>query len=387
MNAIKHSLLVDKSIPGSESWVFYTDLRAHGKGYEEFYAKAREHNVVFVRGRAAEVIPNGDKLIVRAEDTVLGKTIEESFDLVVLSPAMIPNVGTKELSEMLGIDLGPDKFFLEVHHKLRGVETKREGIFISGTAQGPKDIRETTMESMATASKIATFLGKGEISVSPEVATIDPEKCNLCGVCIDSCPTNAIKKHKDKVTVDKISCIGCGVCLPTCPNGAIDLKHNTEAQLTAQIDAVSSQGDTTPKIIAFVEKRTAYGSADLGGQNRRAYPPEIRIIGVPSAGRLGIKHLLHAFAAGADGVLLIEGDDSLFSESKLRERVIQMKKELSKVGVESLRLQSIATTLPQYEKIFALFDSFTERIKKMGPLKPEKREALKKQLVGEIIAK
>jgi heterodisulfide reductase subunit A len=387
MNAIKHSLLVDKSIPGAESWVFYTDLRAHGKGYEEFYAKAREHNVVFVRGRAAEVIPNGDKLIVRAEDTVLGKTFEESFDLVVLSPAMIPNVGTKELGEMLGIDLGPDKFFLEVHHKLRGVETKREGIFISGTAQGPKDIRETTMESMATASKIATFLGKGEISVSPEVATINQEKCNLCGICITSCPTNAIKKHKNKVTVDKISCVGCGVCVPTCPNDAIDLKHNTEVQLIAQIDAVSSQGDTTPKIIAFVEKKTAYGSADLGGQNRRAYPPEIRIIGVPSAGRLGIKHLLHAFAAGADGVLLIEGDDSLFSESKLRERVIQMKKELSKVGVESLRLQSTSTTLPQYEKIFALFDSFTERIKKMGPLKPEKREALKKQLVGEIVAK
>jgi len=388
MNAIKHALLVDKSVPGAESWVFYTDMRAHGKGYEEFYAKAREHHVVFIRGRAAEVVPNGNKLIVRAEDTILGKPIEETFDLVVLCPAIIPNVGTKELSEMLGIDLGPDNFFLEVHHKLRGVETKREGIYVAGAAQGPKDIRETTMESMATASKIATFLGRGEISVSPEVATIIPEKCNLCGICVKQCPTNAIKMENNKVTVDQISCIGCGVCVPTCPKGAIDLKNNTEDQLIAQIEAVSSQGEITPKIIAFVEKKTAYASADLGGQNRRAYPPEIRIIGVPSAGRLGTKHLLHAFASGADGVLLIEGDDSPFKEDKLRDRVIQMKKELGKAGVESLRLQSIYTTLPQYEKIFSLFDSFLERIRKMGPIKVEKREAIKKQLVvGEIIAK
>jgi heterodisulfide reductase subunit A len=387
MNAVKHSLLVDKSIPGAESWIFYTDMRAHGKGYEEFYAKAREHNVVFVRGRVAEVIPNGNQLTVRAEDTILGKQIEENFDLVVLSPALIPTTGTKELSEMLGIDLGPDNFFLEVHHKLRGVETKREGIFIAGTAQGPKDIRETTMESMATASKIATFLGRGEISVSPEVAFVNPEKCNLCGVCVDQCLTKAIKMDKDKLVVDEISCIGCGVCVPTCPKGAIDLKNSTESQLIAQIDAVSSQGESSPKIVAFIEKKTAYGAADLGGQNRRAYPTEMRIIGVPSAGRLGIKHLLHAFANGADGVLLIEGDDSMFKEDKLRERVIQMKKELAKAGVESLRIQSITTTLPQYEKIFALFDSFTERIKKMGPVKSEKREALKKQIVGEIIAK
>jgi coenzyme F420-reducing hydrogenase delta subunit/ferredoxin len=242
------------------------------------------------------------------------------------------------------------------------------------------------MESMATASKVTTFLGKGEISVSPEVAFVIPEKCTLCGVCVGQCPTNAIKMGKKAVTVDSISCIGCGVCVPACPEGALDLKHNTEAQLIAQIQAVSSQGETFPKIIGFIEKKTAYASADLGGQSRRAYPPEIRLIGVPSAGRLGTKHLLQAFAWGADGVLLIEGDDSLFTEEKLRERVIQMKKELAKVGVESLRLQSITTTLPQYEKIFSLFDSFVERIKKMGPVKKEKREEIKKNLIGEIIA-
>ncbi len=383
MNAIKQALLLDKAVPGAEPWIFYTDVRAHGKGYEEFYAKAREHLSTFIRGRAAEVIPRGNSLIVKAEDTILGKQIEEPFDLVVLSPALIPNTGTKELAEMLGIDLGPDDFFLEIHHKLRGVETKREGIYIAGCAQGPKDIRETTMESMATASKVATFLGKGEISVSPEVAFLLPGNCDLCGICIDECPTKAIKKGRKEVAIDQISCIGCGLCVPLCPQEALDLKHNTESQLIAQIQGVSEDGDTSPKIIAFLEKSTAYGSADLGGQSRRGFRPEVNIVGVPSTGRLGLQHLLHAFAAGADGILLIEGDDSLFEEEQLRAHVIQMKKGLRKVGVKSLRLQSTTTTLPQYEKIMSLFDSFVERISKIGPMTEEKRNELKKYLAGE----
>ncbi len=383
MNAVKHALLLDKAVPGAEPWIFYTDMRAHGKGYEEFYAKAREHLTTFIRGRAAEVIPNGDTVIVKAEDTILGRQIEEPFDLVVLSPALIPNTGSKKLAEMLGIDLGPDDFFLEVHHKLRGVETKREGIYIAGCAQGPKDIRETTMESMATASKVATLLGKGKISVSPEVADLVAGKCNLCEICIESCPTHAIKKEKNKVTIDPISCVGCGICIPLCPQEAIDLKNCTESQLIAQIQAISEEGETSPKIIAFLEKMTAYGSADLGGQNRRGYPPEVRIVGVPSVGRLGIKHLLHAFAAGADGILFIEGDDSLLEADKLREHVIQLKKKLGQFGVKSLRLQSTTTTLPQYEKIVQLFESFLDRISRIGPVTAEKREELKKYLAGE----
>ena len=385
MTAIKHALLLDKAIPDSEAWIFYTDVRAFGKGYEEFYAKAREHLTTFIRGRAAEVIPNGNSLIVKATDTLLGKQIEEQFDLVVLSPALIPNKGTKELADILGIDLGPDGFFLEAHHKLKGVETKRRGIFVAGAALGPKDIRETTMESMAAASKVATFLGKGETSVSPEVAYLVPGRCNLCGICIDKCPANAINKGENEVNINPVSCHGCSICIPICPKEALDLRHTTEKQIIAQIKGIVDGEDPTTKVIAFVQKATAYGSADLGGQNRRSYSPEIRIIRVPSIARLGVKHILHAFAAGADGIVFVEDDDSIFKEDMVRERVMLFKKELGKFGIPPLRLQSTTTTLPQYEKTLTLFDDFVGRVKKMTPITQQKREEIRKYLEGKKI--
>ncbi len=376
MNAIKHSLLLLKAFPEAEPWIFYTDIRAHGKGYEEFYSKARDHNVKFIRGRVAEVVPNGDNLIVRAEDTVLSRHIEETFDMVVLSPALLPNSGTGELSKMLGIDLGPDNFFLERHHKLRPVDSKMEGIYLAGCALGPKDIRETTVETMATASKVATFLGKGEVTLSPEKAYIIPEKCNSCGECIPYCPTKAIESTSKGVSINSISCTGCGICVPKCPTEAIDLKQSTDAQLMAQIKGTSQEDGDRPRILAFLEKTTAYGSADLAGQTRIQYTTDVKIIPVPSTGRVGLKHVLHAFVSGADGIIFIEGDDSPFRQEGVRDHVNNMKRQLSKFGVESLRLVSLTTTLPQYDKVVNLFQTFDERITKMGRIPPDKRKKI-----------
>lgn len=382
MNAIKHSLLLLKAFPEAEPWIFYTDIRAHGKGYEEFYLHAREHGVKFIRGRVAEVVPNGDNVIVRAEDTVLGRQVEEPFDLVVLSPALLPNYGSHELAKMLGIDTGPDGFLLERHHKLRPVDTKMEGIYLAGCAVGPKDIRETTIESMATASKVATFLGKDEIAISPEKAQIIGEKCNNCGECIKWCPAKAIVKASKDVTINSISCTGCGICVPRCPTEAIDLKSSTDEQLIGQIEGTAIGEGDQPRILAFLEKTTAYGSADLAGQTRINYVPNVRIISVPSTGRVGLKAVLHGFAAGADGIVFIEGDDSPFREDNVRDHVIELKKELGKYSVESLRLASTTTTLPQYDKVVNLFETFSQRLAKLGRLSDDKRQKIREALGG-----
>jgi len=388
MTAIKQAMLVQKLVPDAEPWIFYTDIRADGKGYEEFYVTAQEHNVRFVRGRVAEVVPlNSNEILVRAEDTLVGHQVEGTFDLVVLSLGIIPNSDTQELARKLGIQVGSDGFLLERHYKLRPVDSQREGVFVAGCALGPKDVRETVLEAMSTASRVATFLGKGEISVSPEVSYIIPEKCDNCEVCIEVCPVSAVEKSPNGIRISPLSCVGCGICVPRCPRDAIDLKHCTEAQLIAQIHGIS-EGGKSPKIIAFLEKETCYGAADLIGQTNiilnwtnKYYPFNIEIIGIPSTGRIGLKHLLHAFASGADGIILLEKHGSVFKEEDLREYVTQMKKELGEYGVEPLRLISFSTTLPECEKVLNLFETFNARILKMGPLSKEIREKIKEKLV------
>ena len=380
MVAIKQAIMLKKAIPNVEPWIFYQDIRADGKGYEEFYARAREQGVKFVRGLAARVLPTNDGLIVKAEDTIAGIPVEEKFDMVVLSMGITPRPDTEELAKIFGLHTGPDGFFMERHYKLNPVDSAKEGIFVSGCALGPKDIRESVEEGMAAASRAATFIGQGELEVSPEVPVIDRGKCDLCGKCVEICPTKAITIKDSSISVTPIACINCGACVPACPKDAIDQNNFREKQLIAQVQGVSMGELKEPKIIAFIERKTAYSSLDLAGTRRLSYIANIRPITVPSCMRIGIKHLLNAFAYGADGVVFVEGDDSPFAGEKLLKHVTELKKELQKYEISPLRLQSMTTTIPQYDKTVKLFATVNARISRLGKIKAEEREKLKEKL-------
>jgi len=377
MAAVKEAILLRELVPNLETWIFYTDLRAAGKGYEEFYVRAIEDGVQFVRGRVAEIIPmNGDELMVRAEDTLLGAQLENTFDLVVLCPAILPELGSSDLAEKLGLHTGPDGFLLERHYKLRPVDSQNEGVFLSGCCLGPKDVRESVVEALSAASRTASLLGKGVVTTSPEKAFVIPERCDSCGECVKVCPTRAIETVPGGVAVKFISCVGCGLCVPACPKGAIDLKNSTESQLTAEIEAVAGATMTKPKIIAFAEATSAYTACDLVGLGRKQYPANVRIIKVPSIGRLHARHLLAAFSAGADGIIMIEGEGTLLGEEAFRARVNEIRKAVASGGIESLRVFATRTTIPQYAKLASVFQTFTERMQKLGPLTQEARSTI-----------
>ena len=380
MIAIKQAILLQKAVPNVESWIFYQDVRAGGKGYEEFYARAREQGVRFVRGLAAKVLPSNDCLVVKAEDTIAGAEIEEKFDMVVLSMGITPQPDMEETSKIFGLHTGPDGFFMEKHYKLNPVDSAREGIFVCGCTLGPKDIRESVEEGMAAASRATTFIGLGELATSPEVPIIDRAKCDLCGECVSICPTSAIAIADSTITVTPVACINCGACVPVCPRDAIDQSNFTEKQLIAQIQGTSAVETEEPKIIAFVERGTAYSSLDLAGTTRLSYVTNIRPITVPSCMRIGIKHLANAFAYGADGVVFVEGDDSPFAGEKLLKHVSKLKRELREHNVSPLRLQSMTTTIPQYDKTVKLFETVSARIARLGKITAKERSKIKEKL-------
>jgi coenzyme F420-reducing hydrogenase delta subunit/Pyruvate/2-oxoacid:ferredoxin oxidoreductase delta subunit len=232
---------------------------------------------------------------------------------------------------------------------------------------------------MATASKVATFAGKGEILISPEVARLDLAKCNSCGLCISVCPTKAIDKGENGIFLNSISCTGCGICVPACPTAALDVNNCTDAQLLAQIRGVSSSG-TSPKIIAFLEKETPYASVDLAGQTRLSYSANIEIIPVPSVGRIGTKHLMQAFSSGADGVAFVEGDDGALRGNAFRDHVAKLKKAIAPYGIGPSRIMSTSTTIPQYDKLLNFFEMLNRNVVKAGRLTDATRQSLKKAL-------
>jgi heterodisulfide reductase subunit A len=158
MYTAKHAHLVRDRVPDANITVFYMDVRAFGKGYEEFYDRVKHERVTYRRGEPSEVYRRGDKVVVLAEDTALGEVVEVEADLVVLATAIVPRSDTRAVSELLGLERSPDGFFQEADLKLRPVDTNVADVFLAGCCQGPKDIPDTVAQGKAAASSALRVL-------------------------------------------------------------------------------------------------------------------------------------------------------------------------------------------------------------------------------------
>lgn len=256
MYTAKHAMLYQHKVHDGESYVFYMDIRAGGKNYEEFVRRAiDEDHVNYVRGRVARVYEKDGKLIVKGVDTLLGATpVEIEADMVVLATAGVSNKGAEELAQKLHISYDPYKFFAEAHPKLRPVETNTAGIFLAGACQAPKDIPETVATASGTAAKVAALFSQPDLVREPLIAVVNRcappvfSTCVGCFMCQTACPYQAIEREEIKdrkgnvfKVVAKVNpglCQGCGTCVAFCRSKSIDLQGFSNQQMFAEVEAL-----------------------------------------------------------------------------------------------------------------------------------------------------
>jgi heterodisulfide reductase subunit A len=311
MAAMKNSILIKiEQDPEADITIIYKDVRAAGKGFEEYYVTAKERfGLKFVEGNVTLVtqdkktgklsieyqLPNGNK-----------RTIEA--DLVVLSCAMVPSKGIKELARILGLEVGPEGFFRELDRKVSSVETKVPGIFLCGCAEGPKDIPESVAQASAAAAKAAIAMSKF-IKKPLNVPLINKDYCGKCEICLKVCPYHAISINPETnvIQVDVKVCQSCGLCETSCPNHAITMVNTSLDIIQRQITAVLSNDINGPKplILVLACEECGYTVLDSLGHYRKQYSPSIIPVIIPCQSLLSISHVLHAFAQGADGVLIL----------------------------------------------------------------------------------
>jgi heterodisulfide reductase subunit A len=306
MNTIKDAQYLMDNYPDSEITVFYIDLRAYGKGFEELLVRTRSHGVRYVRGLPGEVCENtqNGNLMVTVENTT-GKRIETyEFEMLVLAVGSISAPDTESIRQMVNLSKSPDGFLKEAHAKLRPVDTPTKGVFIAGAVESPKDVRESVTQASAASSRASILLNKDRFSVEAITAVVYEEQCTQCGLCAKVCPFGAITWKKKQVPkVVSAACSGCGCCAAECKYGAIEMRHFSDQAIYAQIDAIL-ENDSPEKVVAFACNWCSYAGADTAGVSRMEYPPNARIIRTMCSARVNPEFVWYAFQKGAPVVLV-----------------------------------------------------------------------------------
>ncbi|NLX10886.1 MAG: CoB--CoM heterodisulfide reductase iron-sulfur subunit A family protein [Chloroflexi bacterium] len=260
MSSLKFDHLVMEKT-GAQVYNFYIDMRPIHKGYEEFYHRILDEGTQFIRGRVAEITdaahsPEEEgKLIVIAEDTLIGRQRRVPVDMVILAAGLEPRADAQGVAHMFGVGCGDSGFFTERHPKLDPVATMTEGVYIAGACQGPKDIPDSVAQGAAAAARILGVIFRKQVALEPIRASIDESRCSGCRICNTMCPYNAIS-FIEELSVSRVNpalCKGCGTCVAACPSQIITGAHFTFEQIMAEIDGILVDVHTAPPEHTAVE--------------------------------------------------------------------------------------------------------------------------------------
>jgi heterodisulfide reductase subunit A len=374
MNTIKDTLLLSDHYPDTESKVFYIDIRAFGKGFEDMFKRSKEVGVQYIRGIPGEVWedPKTKNLFLAVEDTTSGKVEVHEVEMVVLSVGLEPRRDMKNLQQLLTLSSTGDGFLLESHPKLKPVDAPTRGIFYSGCVEAPKDVKDSVTQASAAAARASIILNAGKVKIEAITAEINTDYCNYCGMCTKVCPYHAITAPDRKLsiypTVIQAACSGCGTCGAECPTDAITMRHFTDAQILAQVDSILDK-NSMDKIVAFACNWCSYAGGDLAGTSRLQYPTNVRLIRTMCSGRVDEKFVLYAFRKGAP-LVLVSGchfADCHYIDAVTwtQRRIEKLWNKLERLGIRPERLQLEWISAAEGQKFAKVMKELEEMRKKV----------------------
>ena len=384
MNTIKETLLLADHFPESRSTVYYMDIRAFGKGFEDLYRRSREAGVRYVRGLPGNVreAPESNDLIVEVENTLTGTMEEHRLDMLVLAVGMVPRRsngdGKRSIDEILSLSHTSDGFVMEAHPKLKPVDAPTRGVYFAGCVESPKDVKDSVTQAGAAAGRAGNLLGGGQVRIEAITATLDADRCQLCTICARVCPFHAIEQADKKNGLlpqfVEAACAGCGTCAAECPFDAIDMRHFADSQVLAQIDGILAD-NALQKIVGFACNWCSYAGGDNAGTSRLQYPASVRLIRTMCSGRVDQAFIWHAFRKGAP-LVLVSGchfTDCHYIDAVTwtQKRIEKIWSKMEKLGIRPERLQLEWISAAEGQKFARVMQELDSMLRQVTPKEVE----------------
>jgi heterodisulfide reductase subunit A len=340
--------------------------------------------IKFVRGKPSHFteVPKSKKVTVTVEDTLTRNIIHSDFDLVVLANGMGLSKASEPIADSLKLAKSDDGFFKEAHPKYRPVDTLVEGVFLAGTAQGPKDIPDTVTQASAAAGRVLATLAQKEFTIDPTLAFIHQDICDGCKACLSVCPKQAISLNENgKAEVNEALCLGCGSCISSCHVEAIDLNYYTNKQMYAQIAAsLRFKKPNEKRILIFADDNTVYRLADACGVRKMKYSTDTRIFRVPSGSRITEQLMLFAFTKGADAILIGDspekGSRFAWANTVTNENITKVQNKLADLMIDANRVDFKQYSAGDLAKFVADVDGIADKLNMMEKITDEARKEL-----------